>query len=161
MLTRKVLFFTAPYCIEVREEVLPTLADGQVLVKTVLSAISPGTEMLVYRGQFPIFPVDATIEALAGNFAYPIAYGYACVGRVLEVGAGVPREWLGRLVFSFQPHACISLSIHLRSCRCQIQFLQKMLAFCQMLRRQSTWCRMLLLFWENALWCLDRASLVY
>lgn len=105
MLTRKVLFFTAPHAIEVREERLSAPANDQVLVQTVLSAISPGTEMLVYRGQFPDLSVDANIAALGGKFAYPLAYGYACVGRVVELGGDVPRLWLDRLVFSFQPHA--------------------------------------------------------
>jgi 2-desacetyl-2-hydroxyethyl bacteriochlorophyllide A dehydrogenase len=105
MLTRKVLYFTAPYRLEVRHERLPAPAPDQVLVQTVLSAISPGTEMLVYRGQFPDLAVDASINALDGKFSYPLSYGYACVGRVQELGRNVPREWLNRLVFSFQPHA--------------------------------------------------------
>jgi len=104
MSARKTLFFTAPHQVQIRIDELPVPSAGQVLVETILSAISPGTEMLVYRGQFPNLTVDASIEALGGNFAYPLAYGYACVGRVLEVGRDVSAEWLGRLVFSFQPH---------------------------------------------------------
>ncbi|MCX6080267.1 MAG: zinc-binding alcohol dehydrogenase [Chloroflexi bacterium] len=104
MIARKTLFFTAPRQVEICEQPLLTPDAGQVLVETILSAISPGTEMLVYRGQFPNLPVDASIASLGGNFAYPLAYGYACVGRVLELGQGVDRSWLDRLVFSFQPH---------------------------------------------------------
>jgi threonine dehydrogenase-like Zn-dependent dehydrogenase len=48
--------------------------------------------------------VDATVTALAGAFAYPLAYGYCAVGRVIASGPGVGKEWLGRRVFSFQPH---------------------------------------------------------
>jgi 2-desacetyl-2-hydroxyethyl bacteriochlorophyllide A dehydrogenase len=105
MSARKTLFFTAPHQVEVCDEQLPDLAAGQVLVETMLSAISPGTEMLIYRGQFPNLPVDTSIEALGGRFAYPLAYGYACVGRVRELGRDVGTEWLDRLVFSFQPHS--------------------------------------------------------
>jgi 2-desacetyl-2-hydroxyethyl bacteriochlorophyllide A dehydrogenase len=77
----------------------------QVLVQTHFSAISPGTEMLVYRGQWPAgVPLDSTIEALAGGFAYPLAYGYCAVGRVIATGAAVPGDWLGRRVFAFHPH---------------------------------------------------------
>ncbi len=100
------LWFTAPFQVEVRETDLPPLAAGQVLVQTLCSAISPGTEMLVYRGQFPSgLAVDATLGALAGAFSYPLRYGYAAVGRVTELGPGVAPEWAGRLVFAFQPHA--------------------------------------------------------
>src|SRR5512145_1384910 len=104
MPVRRTLSFTAPHQIEICEELLPVLAPGQVLVETILSAISPGTEMLVYRGQFPDLTVDASIEALSGKFAYPLAYGYAAVGRVVESGKQVDKNWRDRLVFSFQPH---------------------------------------------------------
>jgi 2-desacetyl-2-hydroxyethyl bacteriochlorophyllide A dehydrogenase len=76
-----------------------------VLVKTMFSAISPGTEMLIYRGQFPVdLAVDATIGSLSGKFGYPLRYGYAAVGRVVELGEGVDIKWRNRLVFAFQPH---------------------------------------------------------
>jgi 2-desacetyl-2-hydroxyethyl bacteriochlorophyllide A dehydrogenase len=104
MVKRRALYFTAPGQVEVREEPLPEPAPGQVLVETVFSAISPGTEMLVYRGQFPNIVVDKTIPALSGHFSYPLCYGYAAVGRVTALGKDVTGEWENRLVFSFQPH---------------------------------------------------------
>jgi len=105
------LQFKEPYRVEVLQE--PTLPPGpeQVLVKTVLSAISPGTELLVYRGQWPRdLPVDATIPALAGEFGYPLKYGYASVGRIIEIGTHVESAWLNRLVFAFNPHQAYFLS---------------------------------------------------
>jgi 2-desacetyl-2-hydroxyethyl bacteriochlorophyllide A dehydrogenase len=112
MPVRQIVTFTAPRRIEVREEALPHPAVGQMLVKTKLSAISPGTEMLVYRGLFPPgLPVDETIPALQGEFHYPLTYGYAAVGHVAELGEGVPEIWLGRPVFSFQPHSSYFLAI--------------------------------------------------
>lgn len=105
MTLRKILYFTARRQVEIREQPLPGLEPGQMLVETILSAISPGTEMLVYRGQFPNLEVDDSIPALGGKFAYPMAYGYACVGRVVEVGPDVNRDWRDQLVFSFQPHS--------------------------------------------------------
>lgn len=75
-------------------------------MRSLLSAISPGTEMLVYRGQFPAgLPLDVSLSALKGTFAYPLRYGYAVVGEVVQVGQGGDESWLGRQVFSFQPHA--------------------------------------------------------
>ncbi|MBX3055444.1 MAG: zinc-binding alcohol dehydrogenase [Anaerolineae bacterium] len=99
------LWFAAPGEVEVRAERLPGLAVDEVLVQTAVSAISAGTEMLLYRGQWPPdLPVDETIEALAGAFAYPLSYGYACVGQVVAVGREVAAGWHGRWVFAFQPH---------------------------------------------------------
>ena len=102
---RQALFFTAPFTLALREEELPPPGAGQALVQTELSAISAGTEMLVYRGQTPAgVAVDATIAALDGDFAYPLKYGYAVVGRVIAVGPGVEHTWLDRTVFAFNPH---------------------------------------------------------
>lgn len=96
------LFFTAPHKVEVREIPLPTLQDDEVLVETICSAISAGTEMLVYRGQFP--QLQDAHDTVSSELKYPLAYGYACVGKVLGIGKKVNREWGGKLVFSFQPH---------------------------------------------------------
>src|SRR5512137_387104 len=101
---RRLLFFVAQQKVEVREEPLSEPAPDQVLVETICSAISAGTEMLVYRGEFPQLPVDPTIGALSGDFAYPLCYGYSCIGRVRSTGKQVSKEWQNRLVFSFQPH---------------------------------------------------------
>lgn len=104
-MSRQALFFTAPYHVELRDEPLPRPAPGELLLQTVVSAISAGTEMLLYRGQMPGGIVaDETIASLAGEMAYPLKYGYAAVGRVVETGAGVDESWNGRLLFSFQPH---------------------------------------------------------
>ena len=104
-MNRLAVYFTAPLEVAVREEPLPPPCAGQVLVETLVSAISPGTELLIYRGQFPTdIPVDDTISVLNGGFAFPLKYGYAAVGRVLELGPQVDAVWQGRLVFAFQPH---------------------------------------------------------
>lgn len=99
------LYFRAPYDLGIREESLPPVAADQVLVQTLVSAISPGTELLVYRGQVPRgIAVDETIDSLAGDFSYPLKYGYAAVGRVIAVGNQVESAWHNRLVFAFNPH---------------------------------------------------------
>ena len=96
------LYFTAPKQIEIRELSLPILKENEVLVETICSAISAGTEMLVYRGEFS-HVVDIH-DQLSSDLNYPLAYGYACAGRVVEIGGMVNKEWLDKLVFSFQPH---------------------------------------------------------
>ncbi len=99
------LEFAEPGRVVMRVESAPQPAPDHVLVQTHFSAISPGTEMLVYRGQWPEgVPVDTTIDALAGAFSYPLAYGYCAVGQVIGTGAAVSADWLGRRVFAFQPH---------------------------------------------------------
>lgn len=103
---RRVITFTAPHTVEVVEEPLRTPDVGEVLVETALSAVSPGTETLIYSGKAPATMIaDSSIEAISGALNFPIQYGYAAVGRVIDVGADVRDDWLGRRVFSFQPHA--------------------------------------------------------
>lgn len=108
---RQSLFFTAPQKVKVQLETVPPPAFGQVLVQTTISAISPGTELLIYRGLAPTdLAKDETIAALAGDFSFPLKYGYAAVGRVTEVGRGVAPEYKGRLVFAFHPHESLFLA---------------------------------------------------
>ncbi|MGB0386036.1 MAG: zinc-dependent alcohol dehydrogenase [Ardenticatenaceae bacterium] len=102
---RTSLYFTAPYNVSVREEPLPLPAPDEVLVKTMVSGISPGTEMVVYRGQMPTdLLVDDTIATLGGVFSFPLKYGYAAVGRVIAIGVEVNTDWQGQIVFGFNPH---------------------------------------------------------
>jgi 2-desacetyl-2-hydroxyethyl bacteriochlorophyllide A dehydrogenase len=94
--------FVAPRRVELREVEVPDPPDGHLLVATEWSGISSGTELLAYRGEVdPGLPLDETLGALAGTFAYPFRYGYSAVGRVVRP-AGPFRE--GQRVFAFHPH---------------------------------------------------------
>ena len=102
---RKTLYFTAPGQVELREEALPELGPQDVLVETICSAISAGTEMLVYQGRFPRdIETDSVIASLRGDLEYPLAYGYACVGVIRETGSQVDSTLRDQFVFAFQPH---------------------------------------------------------
>ncbi len=102
---RKSLIFTAPLKVEVLEEELPSPQAGEVQVQTICSAISAGTELMLYRGEAPAdLPTDPTISALGGKLAYPLKYGYSVVGEVTELGADAAKDWKGRRVFAFNPH---------------------------------------------------------
>jgi len=104
-ITVRSLYFEGPGRVAIRDSSIAGLNPGEVLVKTMFSAISSGTESLVYRGQWPKkLVVDESISALSGKFSYPLKYGYAAVGRVIEVGGNLPAELEGRLVFAFNPH---------------------------------------------------------
>jgi 2-desacetyl-2-hydroxyethyl bacteriochlorophyllide A dehydrogenase len=105
MVKRKTLYFTAPRQVEIREETLPAPGIDDVLVETTCTAISAGTEMLIYQGRFPRdLETDPVISSLRGGFEYPLAFGYASVGVVRETGTQVDKSWHGKLVFAFQPH---------------------------------------------------------
>ncbi len=104
-MTSLAVLFEAPLKVAVREQPLPRPMAGEVRVRTTISAISPGTEMLIYRGEAPRnMPADESISALDGGLDYPLKYGYAIVGRVVETGEGVNPVWLDREVFAFRPH---------------------------------------------------------
>jgi 2-desacetyl-2-hydroxyethyl bacteriochlorophyllide A dehydrogenase len=103
MMQAKTLFFTAPGQVEIRNTPLPPLTQGQMLVETICSAISPGTEMLVYHGQIPKSLTD-THDTLSSKLDYPTPYGYATVGRVIKISKEMRHRWLDRLVFAFKPH---------------------------------------------------------
>ncbi len=99
------VLFVGPGDVAVVREKIPDPMPGEVLVETVASAISAGTELLFLRGQVPPdTTVDSTIQALDGTVAFPLRYGYAAVGRVVAVGAPADAGWIGRAVFVFHPH---------------------------------------------------------
>ena len=104
-MNRHSVWFENVRSISVREEPLPSPGPGEALVETIVTAISPGTEMVIYRGEAPeAMSADTTITSLQGSFAYPLKYGYAAVGKVTHVGSGVEKDWIGRHVFAFHPH---------------------------------------------------------
>src|SRR5215470_16753926 len=92
----RALFHTAPRCVDIREVPTPRPAANKVLVRTLCSGISGGTERLVYRDEVPAdMALNDTIDALGNTFSYPFAYGYACVDEVAKSG---------QAVFAFHPH---------------------------------------------------------
>jgi threonine dehydrogenase-like Zn-dependent dehydrogenase len=90
-----------PGCGEIRSVGLPDPGPGEVLVRTVRSGISRGTETLVFRGAVP---PDQRAKMRApfqeGDFPGPVKYGYLNVGAV-EAG---PAELRGQTVFCLYPH---------------------------------------------------------
>lgn len=104
-MTASALYFTGPEEVEHRPISVEPPGSDQVIVETKASAISAGSELLVYRDEMPTeMPLDETIETLDDTFAYPLRYGYAAAGTVVETGSGVTNEWLDESVFGFRPH---------------------------------------------------------
>lgn len=99
------LFHVAQRRVECREVALAAPGTGEVLIESRCSAISAGTEAMIFNGAFPKdTPLDGSIESLKGGFAYPFSYGYALVGEVSATGPGVEEGLIGKTVFAFHPH---------------------------------------------------------
>ncbi|HVP20163.1 MAG TPA: zinc-binding alcohol dehydrogenase, partial [Spirochaetia bacterium] len=108
-MTRQCLWFEGAGRVSVREEHLDSPGPGEILLESLVSAISPGTEMLFYHGHLEEgTAVDATLEGYNRGLSYPLRYGYASVGRIARAGAGVDPGLVGRLAFAFLPHASAS-----------------------------------------------------
>jgi 2-desacetyl-2-hydroxyethyl bacteriochlorophyllide A dehydrogenase len=107
-LKARALWFTAPRTAEFRQEMVPPPGPGEVRVETLASAVSAGTEMLVYRGEVPQ-DLRLDLPTLAGSYAFPIKYGYAAAGHVLDTGSGVEDLSAGDPVFVHHPHQDVFL----------------------------------------------------
>ena len=94
-------WLVAPGVGELRPVTLPTPGPDDVVVRTVRSAVSRGTETLVHQGRVPVSQ-HATMRApfQEGDFPGPVKYGYLNVGLVEEG----PEHLRGRLVFCLHPH---------------------------------------------------------
>jgi 2-desacetyl-2-hydroxyethyl bacteriochlorophyllide A dehydrogenase len=97
------VWFSGPRQVEVRNEVLAPPGPGDVCIEAFASAISHGTEMLAFRGQVPE-ELELDLPTLRGSFAFPLKYGYASVGRVVQTGSQARRLHPGDLVFTLHPH---------------------------------------------------------
>ena len=76
-------------------------SDDRVVIRTLYSGISRGTESLVFANQVPESEFQSMRAPFQeGDFPYPVKYGYANVGRVVEG----PQDLQGRSVFSLFPH---------------------------------------------------------
>ena len=97
------VWFARARSVELRTEELADPGPDEVRVRAALSAISHGTEMLVYRGE-----VDADLAldlpTLAGGYGFPLKYGYASVGHMVAIGRDVRGLREGDLVFALHPH---------------------------------------------------------
>jgi 2-desacetyl-2-hydroxyethyl bacteriochlorophyllide A dehydrogenase len=80
------IYFTQPDQLALRPITLPALADGDVLIKTAYSCISPGTELRCLAGQ-------------QAGAQFPFVPGYSLSGHVVAVGAGVTGLAIGEAVF--------------------------------------------------------------
>lgn len=94
-------WLSAPGRGEIRTVDLPRPAADEVLVRTLYSGVSRGTESLVFRGGVPRSQYAAMRAPFQeGTFPAPVKYGYLNVGLVEEG----PADLRGRTVFCLYPH---------------------------------------------------------
>lgn len=93
------LWYTAPGRVERRTVELP--AAGDVTLEALYSGISRGTETLVLHGRVPASEhLRMRCPLQEGDFPFPVKYGYALVGRIVEG----PAELKGETAFVLHPH---------------------------------------------------------
>jgi 2-desacetyl-2-hydroxyethyl bacteriochlorophyllide A dehydrogenase len=86
---------------EIRAERLAEPGPDDVVVETIASGVSRGTESLVFEGHVPASEwTRMRAPFQAGDFPGPVKYGYAAVGRVVEG----PASLTGATVFVLHPH---------------------------------------------------------
>ena len=99
------VWFASPRTVELRASNALPPSRGEARIEALFSGISHGSEMMVYRGEVPAgLALDSILPTLQGSFSFPVKYGYASVGRVVDVGSGVNELAEGDLVFAFNPH---------------------------------------------------------
>jgi len=98
------LWYCRPREVEIRQEAIKVPTGDEVRVRALYSAISRGTETLVWGGKVPRSEFERMrAPFMAGDFPFPVKYGYATVGQI-EDG---PEALRGRTVFALHPHQTI------------------------------------------------------
>ncbi len=101
MVTAKALWFTTAGHARVSEEHLLD-NEGKLLIKSLASCVSIGTERKVLFGEVPVEIQDQMkLKYQSGTFQFPIKYGYSLVGRIIQSPVD---DLLGRLVHVLHPH---------------------------------------------------------
>eukprot|EP00177_Eucheuma_denticulatum_P001659 GFKZ01002986.1.p1 GENE.GFKZ01002986.1~~GFKZ01002986.1.p1 ORF type:complete len:348 (+),score=27.82 GFKZ01002986.1:315-1358(+) len=98
------IIFNAPNSVQVIQSPLHPAPPEHVSVRTLYTAISPGTELLIFTDTFPTtLPADSVIPSQSKPFSYPSPYGYCLVGQV-TTPEPPPPLLPNQLVFSFHHH---------------------------------------------------------
>ncbi|MFY0614545.1 MAG: zinc-binding alcohol dehydrogenase [Hyphomicrobiaceae bacterium] len=95
------LWYTAPKTVEIRSERLPPSPPGWLTIETHYSAVSRGTEQLIWRGAVAESEWQRMRAPFQdGDFPFPVKYGYSAAGIVIDG----PPEWIGASTFALFPH---------------------------------------------------------
>ncbi|MEM3815942.1 MAG: zinc-binding dehydrogenase [Candidatus Bathyarchaeia archaeon] len=91
--------FPVANSVEIEEFDVREPSEGEVLIESVATLISTGTELTALTGDFP------KPSAWSMYVKYPFIPGYSCVGRIIMCGANVKGFKTGDLVAATSPHA--------------------------------------------------------
>ena len=94
------VFFTGERSVETRSVGVPEPVGDEVLIEASVSAVSNGTELLLYNYAMP--KDEAEVPGV-GSLAYPTRYGYSVVGEVTEAGEKA-QDRVGERVHALHPH---------------------------------------------------------
>ena len=100
----KAIILTGKQQVEIQEREVGEPGPGEVLIQTLVSLISTGTESWCYRGVFE------PGTSWAGWVKYPFSLGYSNVGKITAVGAGVEGWEIGDRVCTGLPHTQYGLA---------------------------------------------------
>lgn len=93
--------FTDKCKVELQECEIPTPAENQLLIKTIVTQISTGTELTRLEQNFS---EDSDWNNLTSFMKFPIYPGYSHVGEVIAVGENCDASLIGKRVISSKGH---------------------------------------------------------
>lgn len=93
------MIFAGPGKVALETIPVPKPGPGQVLIETIVSLISPGTELTILKGD----NLPGSHWAEYGK--YPFVAGYANIGRIKVVGDEGEKGLFGKVAATMTPHA--------------------------------------------------------
>jgi 2-desacetyl-2-hydroxyethyl bacteriochlorophyllide A dehydrogenase len=113
--------FTEKNKVELLEVPMPELKSGELLVKSLVSQISIGTELTLL--EMNVDEDSTWVKGISGEdcdcgatVEYPCYPGYSNVGEIIDVGEGVDRCLIGKRIMTMIPHvkyATINVNDHI------------------------------------------------
>jgi threonine dehydrogenase-like Zn-dependent dehydrogenase len=95
------LWHTTYQCSAILEQELPDRNNHMLLIESLYSLVSLGTERLVASAMVPVaIWNEMAVPYMEGSFSLPCKYGYSLTGRVLKG----PAEFKGKTVHLMHPH---------------------------------------------------------
>ena len=84
------IVFTKPNNVTLAKHSIPTVTKGTILIKTVKSLISTGTELTILEGDYP----EDSAWGKYGKF--PFTPRYNNIGIVIDVADDIEKKWIGK-----------------------------------------------------------------